>query len=360
MAKIRRYDEIMESAVSNMIAKQKKITDFNEGSVIHTILDTVSRIAERDYVAIRQGFNELLAILPYSLFGMEKKKGMYANGTVVFSRNSELSTSSVIAKGTKVSDGEHFFVTTEAGNIAAGALESDAIAVVAENSGKEYNLATGSINSIESIVPADVISVTNNKAFTGGTDIETDAELEARFKNFINGLSGTNEYAIKNAALAVNEVRSVSVQNHKPPYKNIYNMSIYVDDGSGGASEETIAAVKLAVEGDDTAENQGHLVPGVNIRVLAPTAIPVNIAANIYVYTTDIEEARSEIEKIISSYINSLAIGKPCIVSELVTKIMALNYVKDVSITSPSSNITPGIFQIARVGEIQLSISEVE
>ena len=47
MAKIRRYDEIMAGATANMIAKQDKITDFNEGSIIHTILDTVSRIAER-------------------------------------------------------------------------------------------------------------------------------------------------------------------------------------------------------------------------------------------------------------------------------------------------------------------------
>ena len=79
MAKIRRYDEIMEGATANMIAKQDKITDFNEGSIIHTILDTVARIAERAYVAIRQGYNEMLAILPYSPFKLTKKEGLYAN-----------------------------------------------------------------------------------------------------------------------------------------------------------------------------------------------------------------------------------------------------------------------------------------
>ena len=73
MAKIRRYDEIMEGATANMIAKQDKITDFNEGSIIHTILDTVARIAERAYVAIRQGYNEMLAILP-SVFEEERSE----------------------------------------------------------------------------------------------------------------------------------------------------------------------------------------------------------------------------------------------------------------------------------------------
>lgn len=360
MAKIRRYDEIMQMACANMIAKQDKITDFNEGSVIHTILDTVSRIAERAYVAIRQGYNEQLAMLPYSPFGMEKKEGMYASGTVIFSRERALGSQTIIPKGTRVSDGERYFVTTEAGIIAAGAMDSDSIAVTAEGVGSDHNLATGAINAIESIVSADVVSVTNLYAFTGGTDEETDAEFEARFTNYINGLSGTNSYAIKNAALSVNEVRSVSVQNHKPPYKNIYNMSIFVDDGSGGAASDTLEAVKLAVEGDDTSENPGHLAPGVNIRVLAPTAVPVNVAASVSIYSTDLDEAKSEIESVISAYVNSLTIGKPCIVSELITKIMALNYVKDVSISSPASNVEPSISQIARIGTISLALSEVD
>lgn len=359
-AKIRRYNEIMEAATANMIAKQDKITDFNEGSIIHTILDTVSRIAERAYVAIRQGYNEQLALLPYSPFGMKKKDGYFASGTVVFSRSTVLPSVTIIPKGTKVSDGTHFFMTTESGKIAADAKDSDSITVTAEAPGSVYNIAAGSINTIESFVSADVVSVTNMSPFTGGTDEETDAEFEARFKNYINGLSGTNSCAIKNAALSVNAVRSVSIQNHKPPYKNIYNMSIYVDDGSGGASDETLEAVKLAVEGDGTEENQGHLVPGVNIRVLAPTAVPVNVDLQVCVFSTDIGEAKAEIENIVTEYINGLTIGESCLISEIITKIMPLNYVKDVAIISPSSNVAPAINQIVRIGTFSAILTEVE
>lgn len=359
-AKIRRYNEIMESATANMIAKQDKITDFNEGSIIHTILDTVARIAERAYVAIRQGYNEQLALLPYSPFGMKKKDGYFASGTIVFSRNTSLPSVTIIPKGTKVSDGTHFFMTTESGKIAADAKDSDSITVTAEAPGSVYNIAVGAINTIESFVSADIVSVTNISPFTGGTDEETDAEFEARFKSYINGLSGTNAFAIKNAALSVNAVRSVSIQNHKPPYKNIYNMSIYVDDGSGGASDETLEAVKLAVEGDGTEEHSGHLVPGVNIRVLAPTAIPVNVDMRISVYPVDISIARGEIEKIVTSYVNGLTIGESCLISELITKIMALNYVKDISVISPSSNVEPGINQIVRIGTFSAELTEVE
>jgi uncharacterized phage protein gp47/JayE len=360
MSQIRRYDEIMESAMANMIAKQDKITDFNEGSVIHTFLDTIARLVERAYVAIRQGYNEQMAILPYSPFGMTKKSGLYASGTVVFSRESALTTETVIPKGTVVSGNGLSFTTTEAGTIAADAKDSDEINVTAAAAGSDYNIAASIINGIDSIVPADVVTVTNNSAFTGGTDEETDADFEARFTNYINGLSGTNSYAIKNAALSVNAVRSVSIQNHKPPYKDIYNMTVYVDDGSGGASETTLDAVKLAVEGDGTATNQGHIAPGINIRVIAPTVVPVNVAMNIDVKNVDSEDAETEITEIITSYVNGKTIGEEVVLSELITKVMALNYVTDCTITNPTANVVPDINQIARIGTCTLTITETE
>ena len=358
MSQIRRYDEIMESAMANMIAKQDKITDFNEGSVIHTFLDTIARLVERAYVAIRQGYNEQLAILPYSPFGMTKKEGLYASGTVVFSRESALATSTVIPKGTVVSGNGLSYTTTESGTIAANAKDSGTINVTASAAGSDYNIAVGIINGIDSVVPADVVTVTNVSAFTGGTDEETDADFEERFKNYINGLSGTNIYAIKNAALSVNAVRSVSIQNHKPPYKDIYNMTIYVDDGSGGASNKTLSAVKLAVEGDGTSTNQGHVVPGVNIRVIAPTVVPINIEMSVAVSNVDTGDAKIEITDTIAQYINGKTIGQEVVLSEIITQIMSLNYVTDCTITSPTGNVVLDINQIARIGTCTLTITE--
>lgn len=360
MAKIRRYDEIMAGATANMIAKQDKITDFNEGSIIHTILDTVSRIAERMYVAIRQGYNELLLLIPYSILGFERKNGLYASGKVIFKRSVALSAQSIIPKGTKVSGGGYSFTTAEAAIIPVDATESSAVEIVAEKAGRAYNTAARTITTIDSVVPADVVEVTNPYALSGGTDQETDAEYKERFRIYINGLSGTNSYAIKSAALSVNAVRSVSTQNHKPPYKNLYNMSIYVDDGSGGATEQTIEQVKRAIEGDDTEENPGHLAPGINIRVLSPTAIPVHIEMTVSIYSIDSAEAREGIRSIVSGYINGLTIGKPVVLSEIITKVMALNYVQDVSISSPQTNVAPAINQIARTGTVKINLIEAD
>ena len=360
MAEIRRYDDIMEQATANMIALQDQITDFNKGSNIHTILDTVSRLAERAYVAIRQGYNDNLRLVPYSLFKFKRKEGRKANGTAVFSRSAPLPSRSIIPSGTKISFGDKAFYTTETGFIEAGQKDSNAIKIIAADKGTSFNLPAGVIETIDTAVPSDVETVTNNIAITGGMDIESDEEFDERFKIFFNGLSGTNDYAIMSAALELDVVRSVSLKNHKPPLKNIFNMSVYVDDGSGAASEETLTAVKLAIEGDGTPQHQGHLVPGVEIRVLPPQMIPVHVSVIVEIYRADIQGAEDEVKRIIAEYINSLKIKKKVICSEISARIKKLPYVRDVKIISPAENITTGSDQIPRCGNISVEIRETD
>ena len=135
-------------------------------------------------------------------------------------------------------------------------------------------------------------------------------------------------------------------------------MSVYVDDGSGGASEETIAAVKLAIEGDGTELHQGHLAPGVNVRVLPPQTVPVNFKIIVYVYRADIVGAETEIKRVIAEYVNSLTIGKSLIISDIIARIRALPFTRDVEILSPTENGNIGSDQIFRLGSTDIEIRE--
>jgi uncharacterized phage protein gp47/JayE len=358
MAEIRRYSDIMAQATANMIALQEEITDFNKGSNIHTLLDTLSRIGERIYVAIRQGYNDNLRLVPYSIHKFERKKGTFANGTAVFSRANPLGSRTIIGTGTKISFEGKAYTTTEVGYIEDGQLNSNSIRIIASEMGSSFNIPSNTIDTIDSAVPSDIVSVTNDIALTGGTNLESDSEFDDRFKIYINGLSGTNDYAIMSAALELDIVRSVSIKNHKPPLRNIFNMSIYVDDGTGTASEDTLAAVKLAIEGDGTSQHQGHLAPGVNIRVLPPQAVPVDFSIIAYIYRAGIQEAEEQIKQVIAEYVNSLTIGKSVILSELVSRLMKLSFVKDVQIVSPTENIVVLSDQIPRYGVAALDIRE--
>ena len=357
-AEIRRYDDIMRQAAGNMIARQDRLTDFNAGSIIHTILDTIARICERIYVAIRQGYNDNLRLIPYFVFDFERKEGGAATGTVQFSRENPLPTRTTVPVNTKVSGAGRNYITTETGFIEPDAVLSNLIKVLATDKGSGSNAAALTVDTIETIISSDIVEVTNPYPITGGRDIETEEEYFERFKIHINGLSGTNNYAIIDAARSVDGVRSVSAKNHKPPLRNIYNMSIYVDDGSGIATPETIEAVKLAIEGDGTALHQGHLAPGVNVRVLPPQTVPVNFILIVDVYRADLAEAKAEIQRLIADYVNSLTIGKPVVKSQILARITKLSYVRDVKIISPEGNIEPDADQIARFNSAEIELRE--
>jgi hypothetical protein len=310
MAEIRRYDDIMQQALGAMIANQEKITDFNRGSIIHTFLDATARISERIYVAIRQGYNDNLRLVPYSLFKFRRKNGTAASGAVEFQRENPLPTRTIIPSGTRVSGDGKTYITTAVGYIEPDALYSNAISVISDGSGIQFNIPSYTINAIDSVLSTDVAVVVNHDAMTGGTNQETENEFDERFKIHINGLSGTNDYAIMDAALSLDMIRSVSIKNHKPPLRNVYNMSIYVDDGSGSATTEILAAVKLAIEGDGTAANKGHLAPGVNIRVIPPYTVPVHYTVILYVYRAEIEAADLETRSVLANYTNGLTLAK--------------------------------------------------
>lgn len=355
---IRRYDEIMDSALANMIAKQDIVTDFNDGSVTHTLLDTFSRLLERAYVDVRQGYTEALRLIPYSLFGFQKKTGKNATGAVIFSRDTPFEQETIILKGTRLTCGDLTFITAETGSIPAGAIDSESIAITAEYPGNAYNVAPNMIKRIDSTVPSDVVKVNNPNATTGGSNEETTEEMDERFKLHINGLSGTNTCAVKSAALNIDAVRSVCLQEHPEPIKDIYNMTLYVEDGSGSVSDETIQLVRKAIEGDGTEQNPGHLAPGINARVLPPQSVPVDFEIKASVYRTDSDAAQAEIETALIQYINSRIIGQPVILAEIIQQIMDLSFVKDVKINTPIENIIPSPSQIVRFSTAEILIEE--
>lgn len=357
MATIKRYDEIMETALANMIARQDKLTDFNEGSIIHTLLDTMARLMERAYTAIRQGYNEQLKILPYSPFGLSKKEGTYATGEVVFTRSSALSTATTIAKGAIVSGGGLTFTTSEAATIAAGELDSDAVAATCDTVGSAGNVSAGTINAIDSVVSADVASVKNSAAFTGGCDEESDTEFYARFKAYISGLQGTNEYAVKAAALSVEGVKNAALLTHNPPADGTYHFTVYIDDGSGGATDSLIEAVTEAIAGDGTESNPGHVCPGINFRVLAPekTSVDVTVRLTITALANE-EDATADATSVITELVNSKEIGESVLVSELIANLMDIDYVTDVAVSLPSANVTAEDSEVLRLGELSISV----
>ena len=353
---VKRYPAILQDMVDWIIANQDKITDLNEGSVIRSFCEAVALEIEQLYIKTRVGFDRELKSVPFYAFNFTKEGAQKASGTVKFSRTGTSGTIDIPA-GTLIATADGIqFETTEDGFIQDGETESQGINIKAVEEGRDSNVPANTIDTI--ITPiSGVEGVYNPTSTTGGQDEESDAEYLKRFQEFIEGLGKSNKAGLIAGAKSVEGVRSASVVEHFPPEAG-YNVTVYIDDGAGNASQDLIDAVKSVLIGDRTSGNPGYKAGGINLRVLAPTKVTIDVAVEI---TDDGTFSQATIEynvkQAIENYINNLWIGDDVIQNKIIEVIMAVSGVADLNLTDPGSNIAIGEGQIARTGMITITFA---
>lgn len=351
---IKRYPTIKSDIENWIIANQDKISDFNEGAVLSSKIEAFSRIMEEVYIKNRVGFDKSLPGVAFYAFSFAKEGAQKASGSVVFSRTGTSGQVDIPA-GTLISTPAGLkFETTAGGSIPDGQSQSQPIAVQAYKKGKEYNVPANTITVIVTPI-VGVEQVNNSSSTTGGQDEETNAEFLKRFNEFIEGLGKSNITGLKTGAKSVTGVRSASVIEHFPPV-DTYNLTVYIDDGAGNASQELIDAVEEVLIGEGTEENPGYKGGGIKLRVLAPTKVTIDVTVDI---TDNGSLSQSvikyNIEQVVTNYINKLEIGEDVILNKIRAVIMNEPAVTDISITAPTGNTSIGQNQIARVGTITVN-----
>jgi uncharacterized phage protein gp47/JayE len=358
---IKTFREILESMRNYIIAHQDKLTDFNDGSVLESQIEAVARELALIYVRCRIGFSSYLRALPYSVFGFVKKAGLKASVNLVFSRAKPYSYETTIPVGSVVAAGGLKFLTTEAGTVPSGAKDSGAITAIAAAVGEEYNVAPKSIKTLITSLPSDIVSVSNEAAATGGIDGEDWGAYINRFADFIIGLSRTNISGFKSGLTADNLVRSLQIVEHFPPLNNIWNMTVYLEDGSGGITDEALAKVKKTIDGDETSGNGGYRAPGINVRYLPPEKVPVSLHVQViteYDVNNDIDVSVIvyKVTEAVKKFIDNLSIGQSLLVSDLIVLVKRILQIEDVEIIAPESNIEIAPHQIARFKSCEVMV----
>ena len=134
-----------------------------------------------------------------ALFGFARQGGRRSTGTVTFSAVTAGGTDTIIPAGVQVIKGATsvspavIFRTVATSTLFAGTLSVD-VPVESVNSGAYNNVPANSINSFGTTTVGGLSAVSNALATSGGTDLETDAELRVRFKNTIfRNISGTTD-----------------------------------------------------------------------------------------------------------------------------------------------------------------------
>lgn len=134
-----------------------------------------------------------------ALFGFARQGGRRSTGTVTFSRAAVTDNNLTIPAGTQVVKPATsvapavIFRTVTTVTMYTGTNIVDA-SIESTSAGVFGNVPANSITSLSTLGTTDVSTVTNADATTGGTDIETDAELRVRFKNTIfRNIAGTDD-----------------------------------------------------------------------------------------------------------------------------------------------------------------------
>ena len=450
------YATLLKEMKESAIANGSGLTDFNDGSNVMTVFESVARPMEQLYIDTRNGYTNNLRAIPYSVFDFKQKDGQKATVLIQFTRNAPLASVSTIPSGTRVSNGSLFFVTTETATIPAttkatvklkfsraSAIDSDSIIPVgtkvsngnlvfittqvgviesgevesgeieaqaenvgvvynvaadtittivsttlpsdvvqvnnpdaasggtnettisntvnatAENVGLEYNVAENTITTIESNLTAEIIGCNNPQKAVGGSDAETPTQMLRRFKYMINGLQGSNKYGIMAGVLALSGVRSVGIDEHFPPKSNIYNFTLYVDDGTGSLTEDLKNEVIDVVNGDETEEKPGLKAAGINVEISAAQIVSINVVVTATIYRVEQARVENDIYTKLSEYINGLGIHENVILSSIIVLLKQISGITDISgltLNGQADNVIISKSQIARFNSVNATI----
>lgn len=354
---IKSFDQLVQDMVSYIVANSTKISDLTPGSVIRSFCEATALSLEEYYVAVYLGFRRYLEDIQETIFDFERKSGVKATTSVVFSRTGTTGVVPIPA-GTEVqtASGLKFF-TTVVGSIPDGNTSSASIEVEAEEVGTTYNVLAGTITILGDDIDG-VETVTNGNAATGGVNEESDFAYKRRFQSYIEGLGKSNISGLIEGALSVEGVTSASVVELFPPVGNV-NVRLYIDDGSSdGVSAAKVTEVQSIIDGDGTETNPGYRAAGVNVNVLQPGIVTQDITMTVTVSAgVDTDQLQTDINLAITTYVNSLGVGANIIFNELVAAVMEVFGVVDVSFSNPTANVAISASQVGRVGTVSIAIA---
>jgi len=235
------------------------------------------------------------------------------------------------------------------------------VPVQSSGAGAFGNVATSTIVNVPS-KPAGVEEVINYESTSGGTDIETDDQLRIRVPLYLSSLSKSTKNAIQAAALSVNGIQNANIYESDPPNGFV---TIFIDDGSGGASLEMIRNVKDKIDGTINGVETGSATAmracGLGVNVLAPTVKDITISLTAFIDTGfDSTSVSIDIETTINQYLNAFVTGQSILRASLIEKIMGVQGVKNIDLSVLTVNgaltgdTTVGTNEVARLFSINI------
>jgi uncharacterized phage protein gp47/JayE len=351
-----------------MAAQSGTISDFNPGSNIRTLASIMGLVMEQQNITNRVTTAQNVLSGLFSFYNLTPPSPAYATGSVTFTLPQALSTDLTILSGTQVgTTGGLAFSTIASLTLEAGSL-SGSVGIQAQQTGTLYNVAANSITQMLSTIPVTV-SVTNPNPTTGGTNAPSLSTLVNILSNTILSNATSTPSAIAAASYGVS-----TASGETTLYTTVYEpwvtqltagttitaspgFTVYVDNGSGTASETLLEAVLNKLTGTPQ-----YVPAGVPFSVLSVT--PVNIdctvdATTTTAYSGSIPYISTLITNAVNNYFSSLNFGDTvdgnALEVDIVNAVSQLIQSASVTLT-PTSPVTVPAYQRAILSELTLNI----
>lgn len=238
------------------------------------------------------------------------------------------------------------------------------------------NVKAGKIINIISSVNLD--SVTNIQGASGGKSEQTDADFRKDIILFLLTLARGTTLALKYAALKSNLVTSASVVESSSgfiPGKLYYfidsdsgrviqyphqtgqltagKVAVYVDDGGTSPTYDTMVKILQDIE--------AYRAAGTLVLLAAPDVKAVDCSIQVIIdNNADPDLTREAISQNVSDYFANLALGESLYINQLISTILQVQAVRNVTIISPTAddlNVGPG--QVVRLRTLNITQVEV-
>lgn len=355
---IKDFRSIVASMVNVMRANTRKITDFNVGSVVRTMLEAIGIEMDQLYQEMFHGLKEAIPVATYTSFNFELLQSSAAKGRLTFYAVGGHTEGILIPAGTLAKNPVtgRTYQTTQDVTLLVGAsdISSPAVATIAA---ADTNCDAGSATDLVTPIQG-VAGVSNLVPFTGGSDKESEESRKLRFQAFISTLNrGTNSalrYGAGTAAVVdVNGLvteRAILVEIIEPylvdPVLNAPGfVEIHVHNGVGLTSQALIDEVQKVIDGYYDANGApvpGWKAAGVVVSCMAAIEVDVDVTGVITALPGyQIGDLLAAADQVVASYILSLGIGRAVVAAEIVERVMSVAGVYNFVLSAPSTDLVP-------------------
>ena len=354
-------EQYRQSIIAYLHARKSGLTNFKAGSRIGTLIEALAlELARSDYEYLRS-YREGIKEACYNTFTFGLKEGIRATGQVrVYNqtppRNIEVPAFTITLFGIRyISEANppQLDETTPY-------VDSN---ISAENPGTEYNLPA---NSIDTDLGQGIIEprfefarITNIAAISKGTDQESEASREQRFRAFIQNLSRVTISGIQSAVSNIPNVSESYVEQNINPVngKSEYGwINVYVSDGASDVSQDFLGSVRNYLLGlSATNDFVEHISAGTRLFVSPITIQPINLSLSLSINNrldlTD-SQIKEQAQAVVSSYVNRLAPGQDVLLDHIKSVIIELRRqdIIYVTIETPTRDIVVPSRSLPRIG----------